>query len=121
MLSVLDLSHHDSREKLDNVLHKLKWNDFPGLQALLLKVTKTVMQILQNLKSHGIDLFTDTTAILNLLDLGSIMGCPGRTRSVFTRAFRAKRELQCIFLWKRRLLLHPNTAQQSFFLITIFF
>ena len=44
MLSVLDLSHHDSREKLDKVLHKLKWNDFPGLQALLLKVTKTVMQ-----------------------------------------------------------------------------
>ena len=42
MLSVLDLSHHDSREKLDRVLHKLKWNDFPGLQALLLKVTKTV-------------------------------------------------------------------------------
>ena len=42
------------------------------------------------------------------------MGCPGRTRAVFTRAFRAKRELQCIFLWKRRLLLHPNTAQQSF-------
>ena len=42
--------------------------------------------------------FTDTAAILNLLDLRSIMGCPGGTRSVFTRAFRAKRELQCIFL-----------------------
>ena len=27
------------------------------------------------------------------------MGCPWGTRSVFTRAFRAKRELQCIFLW----------------------
>ena len=42
-----------------------------------------------------IDLFTDTAAILNLLDLRSIMGCPGGmstiryTRSVFTRAFRA--------------------------------
>ena len=44
MLSVLDLSHHDSREKLDKVLHKLKWNDFPGLQALLLKVSKTVIK-----------------------------------------------------------------------------
>ena len=43
MLSVLDLSHHDSREKLDKVLHKLKWNDFPGLQALLLKVTYAVI------------------------------------------------------------------------------
>ena len=43
----------------------------------------------------SIDLFTDTAAILNLLALRSIMGCPGGmstilyTRSVFTRAFRA--------------------------------
>ena len=29
------------------------------------------------------------------------MGCPGGTRSVFTRAFRAKRELHCIFLGKK--------------------
>ena len=28
-----------------------------------------------------------TVAILNLLDLRSIMGCPGGTRSVFTQAF----------------------------------
>ena len=40
-----------------------------------------------------IGLFTDTAAILNLLDLRSIMGCPGGTRSEFTRALRAKREL----------------------------
>ena len=38
-----------------------------------------------------IDLFTDTAAVLNLLDLRSIMGCLGGTRSVFTRAFRANR------------------------------
>ena len=31
-----------------------------------------------------IDLFTDTAAILNLLDLRSIMVCPGATRLVFT-------------------------------------
>ena len=43
----------------------------------------------------GIDLFTDTAAILNYLDLRSVMGCPGGmstsqyTHSVFTRAFRA--------------------------------
>ena len=43
----------------------------------------------------SIDLFTDTAAILNLLALRSIMGCPGGmstipyTRLVFTRAFRA--------------------------------
>ena len=29
------------------------------------------------------------------------MGCPRGTRSVFTRAFRAKRELQRIFLGKK--------------------
>ena len=44
------------------------------------------------------------------------MGCPGGTYSVFTRAFRAKRELNCLFLGERRSLLHPNTAQRSFFL-----
>ena len=32
-----------------------------------------------------IDLFTDTAAILNLLDLRNIMGCPGGTRSVFKK------------------------------------
>ncbi|XP_029213132.2 LOW QUALITY PROTEIN: protein furry homolog [Acropora millepora] len=37
VLSVLDLSCHDSQVKLEKVLHRLKWNDFPGLQALLLK------------------------------------------------------------------------------------
>ena len=65
--------------------------------------------------SHLIDLFTDTAAILNLLDLRSIMGCPGGTRSVFTRAFWAKRELTVYFSGKRRSLLHPNTVQRVFF------
>ena len=32
------------------------------------------------------------------------MGCPGGTRSVFTLAFRAKRELQCIFLGKNAII-----------------
>ena len=40
-----------------------------------------------------IDLFIDTAAILNLLDLGSITRCSGGTRSVFTRAFLVKGEL----------------------------
>ena len=52
-----------------------------------------------------IDLFTDTAAILNLLDSRSIMGCPGGTRSVFTRAFREKRELKCIFLGKKAIVI----------------
>ena len=44
----------------------------------------------------------------------SIMGCPGGTPA-FTHAFRAKRELQCMFLGKGQSLLHPNTAKQSLF------
>ena len=48
------------------------------------------------------------------------MGCPGGTLSVFMRAFRAKRELHCVFLRKRRSLLHPNTAQRSFFHYNLF-
>ena len=47
----------------------------------------------QEIYSVLIGLFTDTAATLNLLDLRSIMWCPGGTRSVFTRAFRPKREL----------------------------
>ena len=34
------------------------------------------------------------------------MGCPGGTRSVFTRAFRAKRELQGIFLGKKAIVIY---------------
>ena len=49
-----------------------------------------------------IDLFTDMVAILNLLDLRRIMGWPGGTRSVFTCAFWAKRELHCIIIsWEK--------------------
>ena len=33
------------------------------------------------------------------------MGCLGGTRSVFTRAFRAKRELHCIFLGKKAIII----------------
>ena len=64
---------------------------------------------------HTIDLFTDTAAILNLLDLRSIMGCPGGTRSVFKRAFRAKRELHCIYLGEKAIV---NTSKHG---ATIFF
>ena len=68
----------------------------------------------------AIDLFTDTAAILNLLDLRSIMGCPGGTRSVFTRAFRAKRELHCIFLGKKAIIITFKDGATIIFLITIF-
>ena len=69
-----------------------------------------------------IDLFTDTAAILNLLDLRSIMGCPGGAVAQFLRAFFEQNENFNVYSsGKRRSLLHPNTAQRSFFRITIFF
>ena len=43
------------------------------------------------------DLFTDTAAILNLLELRGIMGCPVDTRSVFTGAFQAKKRTSTYF------------------------
>ena len=46
--------------------------------------------------ARGIKLFTDTAAILNLLDLRSIMGCPGgHSLSIYAR-FWAKREPRMI-------------------------
>ena len=65
--------------------------------------------------NNAIDLFIDTAAILNLLDLRSIMGSPGGTRSVFMRAFRAKRELHYMFLGKKAI---SSTFKHS---TTIFF
>ena len=62
-----------------------------------------------------IDLFTDTAAILNLLDLRSIMGCLGGTRSAYTRPFRAKRELQRIFLGKKAIVITFKDSTKIFF------
>ena len=57
-----------------------------------------------------------TAAILNLLDLRSIMGCPGGTRSVFTHALHPKRELRCIFPRKKAINItskHSTTISLS--------
>ena len=62
-----------------------------------------------------IDLFTDMAAILNLLDSRIIMGCPGGTRSVFMRAFQAKRELQFIFLGKKVIIIISKHGTTIFF------
>ena len=59
--------------------------------------------------------FTDTAARLNLLDLRSIMGCPGGTRSVSKRAFRTKRELQSIFLGKKAIIITSKDGTTIFF------
>jgi len=66
-------------------------------------------------KRELIDFFTDTAAILNLLDLRSIMGCPGGTRPVFTRAFRAKKELQYTFLGKKAFAITSKDCTTIFF------
>ena len=68
------------------------------------------------IKGSVIDLFTDTAAILNLFDLRGIMGClGGGTRSVFTRAFGAKRELHCIFLGKKTIIITSKHDATIFF------
>ena len=43
------------------------------------------------------------------------MGCPLGTRSVFTRAFRAKRELHCIFLGKKAIIITSKHGTTIFF------
>ena len=60
-------------------------------------------------------------AILNLLDLRSIMVCPGGTRSVFTLGFGQKENFTVHFTGKRQSLLHSNDAQRSFFFFITFF
>ena len=68
-------------------------------------------------RTKRIDLFTDTAAILNLLDLRSIMGCPGGTRSVFTCASWAKSELHC----EKDDYYYIQALYNDLFPITIFF
>ena len=43
------------------------------------------------------------------------MGCPGGTRSVFTRAFRAKRDLHSIFVGKKALIFTSKHGTTIFF------
>ena len=57
------------------------------------------------LDTRIIDLITDLVAIVKILDLRSIMGCPGGTCSVFMCTFRAKREPHCIFLGKKAFII----------------
>ena len=45
------------------------------------------------------------------------MGCPGGTRSVFTRVFLGKRELQCIFLGKKAIIITSKNGTARFFFL----
>ena len=54
--------------------------------------TAKVVQTSVTVNDSPIDLFTDTAAILNLLDLRSIMGCPGgHSLSIYARFSGKKR------------------------------
>ena len=43
------------------------------------------------------------------------MGCQGGSRSVFTRTFQAKRELHCIFLKKKVIIITSKHGTTIFF------
>ena len=86
-----------------------------SLQQEHLLTLLTILRHLIKLWLISIDLFTDKAAILNLLDLRSIMGCPGGTRSLFTCTFRAKRELQRIFLGKMAIIITSEDGTTIFF------
>ena len=49
------------------------------------------------------------------------MGCPGGTRSVFMRNFRAKRELQCIFFQKKAIVIASKDGTTIYFSHYTFF
>ena len=59
--------------------------------------------------SKPIDLFFTNTAAIR------IMGCPGSTLSVFICAFRAKKELLCIFLGKKESIITSKHGTTIFF------
>ena len=43
------------------------------------------------------------------------MGCPGGTRSVFTRAFRAKKNFNILFLGKKAIIITPRHGTTIYF------
>ena len=85
------------------------------LLLITIMIHDDVLKILLDRKAKTIEFFTNMGAILNLLDLRSIMGCPGATRSVFTHAFRAKRELHCIFLGEKAIIITSKHITTIFF------
>ena len=92
------------------------WEARMGSESMAMRPKSKWAIDTEAMRARGIiDLFTDTAAILNLLHLSSIMGCPGGTRSVFTRAFWAKENFSAYFSAKRRsFILHPSTAHDLF-------
>ena len=99
--------------KSSNLLINRRFTILQSAEALLR--FSQPRELLSSKAAFTIDLFTDTGAILNLLDLRSIMRCPGGTRSVLTRAFRAKREVHFKFLWKKAIIITSKHGTTIFF------
>ena len=72
------------------------------------------MPLMPLIRPPAIDLFTDAAAMLNLLDLRSIMGCPGALAQYLRALFGQKENFTAYFSGKRRSLLHPNTHNDLF-------
>ena len=73
---------------------------------------------LGDMGTPGIDLFTYMVTILNLLDLRSIMGCLGVLAQYLHTL--SGRELHCLFLRKKTIIITSKHGTMIFFPITIF-
>ena len=112
-LFILKLNNNNDNNNNNNNNNNTRLLNYYSLSNIL----RTGGTKLINYLCALIDLFTDMAAILNLLDLRSIMGCPGGTRLLFTHAFQAKRELQFIFLGKKTIII---TSKNLFFRLQSF-
>ena len=84
-------------------------------QEKMLGYVYTTPQVTPGMKTT-LDRASVTAAIFK-----EYFGMPMGIRSVFTRAFRSKRELQCIFLGKKEIIITSKHSTTIFFPITIFF
>ena len=85
-------------------------------EKIMVRLTSLSFLLLARTYEENVsELFTDTTAILNLLDLRSIMGYPGALAQYLRALFGQKENFTVYFSGKRRSLLHPNTTQRYFF------
>ena len=72
-------------------------------------------------KGSVIDLFTDTVAILNLLDVRSIMGCPGGALAQYLLALLGQKRTSLYISREKTIIISSKHGATIFFPITIFF
>ena len=91
-------------------------------EKIMVRLTSLSFLLLARTYEENVsELFTDTTAILNLLDLRSIMGYPGALAQYLRALFGQKENLHCIFLGKKAIIITSKHDTAIFFPITIFF